>query len=295
MKSRLFSRRILWAVALALGIALLSSACGKGPISASPVVRIGAVPKESPEKTQAYLQPFQKYLEEKTGLQIELVVPTDYTAVVEAMAAGRIDVAYFGALSYVQASKKVRLHPFAKAIIAGSDTYHSVIITLKDSPITTLTDLKGRTFAFGDISSTSGHLIPTQALLEAGIDPQKDFEGPPLYTGAHNATVLAVYNGKVEAGAVEEPVLQEMIRQGLVAEDRLKIIWRSDPIPQYPWVIRDDIPQEIEDKLVQAFLEAPSDVLPPTVAEGFVRASAADYEEIRQIAERLGLAGGGTE
>ncbi len=285
-------RRALMMAILASAWGLFSAACGGQSPSATPVVRIGAVPKESPEKTQEYFAPFQQYLQQETGLQVQILVPTDYTAVVEAMAAGKIEVAYFGALTYVQASKKVAIHPFAKAVIGGSDTYHSVIITLAQAPFETLTDLKDHTFAFGDISSTSGHLIPAQALLAAGIDPEVDFKGPPLYTGAHNATVLAVYHGRVEAGAVEEPVLEEMIRQGLIEPERLKILWRSEPIPQYPWVIRDDVPQEVEDRLLQAFLQAPADVLPATVAQGFVPASAADYEAIRRIAEALGLAGG---
>ncbi len=286
-------RRALAAAALILQSGLLISACGGATPPAPPVVRIGAVPKESPEETQEYFAPFQEYLRQETGLEVQIFVPTDYTAVVEAMAAGRIDVAYLGALTYVQASRKAGIHPFAKAVIAGSDSYHSVIIALREAPFEGLTDLKGHTFAFGDVSSTSGHLIPAQALIEAGVDPEKDFKGPALYTGAHNATALAVYNGRVEAGAMEEPVLQEMIRQGLIDPARLKIIWRSAPIPQYPWVIRDDVSREVEQLLLQAFLGAPAEVLPATVAEGFVPASAADYEEIRRIAEALGLAGGG--
>lgn len=293
MLSELRASRTFWALGIALTAAVLSlGACqAQGP--AAPPLRVGLVPKESPDKTRADFEPLRRYLEEKVGRPVEVIVPTDYTAVVEAMAAGKVDVAYFGALTYIQASNKTRLRPFVKAVLSGTHLYHSVIITRKDSPIEKLTDLKGKTFAFGDISSTSGHLVPHQGLLDAGVDPKRDFREPPFYTGAHNATALAVYNGRVDGGAVEEPVLVDMVRQGLTDMNRLKVIWRSAPIPQYPWVVREAVDTDTQERLEEAFLAIkPEDKLVlPTIAETFVPATAEDYAELRRMAEALGMAG----
>ncbi|MBI4299276.1 MAG: phosphate/phosphite/phosphonate ABC transporter substrate-binding protein [Chloroflexi bacterium] len=287
---RLETKPLLLTVSLSFLLAL-ASACGHADTPGTKTVRIGIVPKESPEKTAQDFEAFVQYLRDETRLDIQYFVPTDYTAVVEAMAAKRIEVSYFGALTYVQASNKVPVHPFVKGVIGGSSEYHSVMITTKESSIKSIQEVKGHTLAFGDVSSTSGHLIPHKALLAAGVDPDRDLKESPFYTGAHNATALAVYNGKVEVGAVEEPVLVNMAAIGLIDMSRLRVIWRSEPIPQYPWVIRDDVPTEIEEALKRAFLNAPREVIPPTVAEGFVGASADDYLEIRRAAEELGLAG----
>ena len=286
----------LWAKPLLLSlpvliIIVLTNACASAATNGKATIRIGIVPKESPEKTRQDFETFVQYLRDRTGLDIEYTVPTDYTAVVEAMAADRVDVSYLGPLTYIQASNRTDVHPFVKGVLEGSSEYHSVMITLNDSPIDTLHDVKGHTLAFGDVSSTSGHLIPHNALLAVGIDPDKDLRELPLYTGAHNATALAVYYGKVEVGAMEEPVLLNMVENGLIDISRLKVIWRSEPIPQYPWVIRDSVSPEVEEKLREAFIEATKEVIPSTVAEGFVSASPDDYLEIRRAAEELEMAG----
>ena len=285
-------RRLLLLLPLVLLLSLGLMACGGGePVAPGQTIYMGIVPKESPEKTRQDFEGFVEYLRDATGLDIWYVVPTDYTAVVVAMAGGTLDLSLFGAVTYIQVSNQAPVHPLVKGVIGGSDTYHSVIITRVESDIHSMDDLRGRTFAFGDVSSTSGHLTPHLGLLEAGIDPTRDFATEPVYTGAHNATALAVYNGSVDAGAMEEPVLVNMVEQGLLDMSQIRIVWRSGPIPQYPWVVRDGLDPKVEEELLQAFLSAPRQVIPPTVAESFVGASEGDYAEIRRAAEQLGLAG----
>jgi phosphonate transport system substrate-binding protein len=155
------------------------------------------IPSTDPGKIVRESQPLVKYLQRKTASRVELVVPTNYAAVVEAIANDRVDIAYLGGFTFVQASQRTGVRPIVQR--ERDQNFHSVFITQPDSGIDLPADLKGHSFAFGDVNSTSGHLMPAYYMRWAGIDPGA--LAKTLYTGGHDATALAVANAKVDAGA----------------------------------------------------------------------------------------------
>ncbi|HEX3033043.1 MAG TPA: phosphate/phosphite/phosphonate ABC transporter substrate-binding protein [Bacillota bacterium] len=219
------------------------------------ILRVGLVPNQAPDELKAKYEPLKKYLQNKLGMEIEFFVANNYAGVVEAIANDKLDMAYFGGLTYVQAKKRAAIHPIVTDIDAETKTtkYYSLIITPADSPIRQLADLKGKSFAFGDISSTSGSLYPRYMLDKAGLKVPDDFANV-IYTGKHDATALAVANGKVDAGGLEGRILNKLIKDGKIDQSKIRILAKSGDIEGYPWVVTDKLDKALEAKITDAFL-----------------------------------------
>jgi phosphonate transport system substrate-binding protein len=230
------------------------------------------------------------YLADTLAMPVELFVATDYTGVVETMANDKLDLAYFGGVTYVQAERRAELSPIMTEIDreTGTTKYYSAIITRADSDIRRVEEIKGKRFAFGDINSTSGSLYPRIMLDRAGI---RDFEHPQrfVYTGGHDATTLAVANGSVAAGGVEKRIMQRLIEQGTVRAEQLRIVEQM-LVEGYPWCARNKLDRGLVERITQAFLSIEdTELLKLMRAERYVRITARDYDEVRAEAARVGL------
>src|SRR5213592_4002008 len=182
--------------------ALLSAAlliAATGAFAQTTVLRVSAIPDEAPTELQRKFKPLGDYLKKQTGLDVQFTPVTDYAAVVEGLANNKIDLAWLGGFTFVQA--KLRTQGGALPIVqrAEDEKFTSKFIVPIDSDAKTLADLKGKTFAFGAASSTSGSLMPRFFLLQAGIEPERDFK-TVAYSGAHDATVAFVAAGRAGAG-----------------------------------------------------------------------------------------------
>lgn len=283
--------RVLAAVALS---ALILAGCGGGGNPASSdtgTLRVGLVPNQDPQKVQAEYEPFGKYLSKKLGKKVELSVPTSYNAVVEAMSSGKLDMAYFGGLTYVQAREQAKVHPLVTEVNPYTHTtkYHSLIITPADSSIKKVADLKGKTFAFGSVSSTSGSLYPSIMLRQAGIDYRTDLK-QKIYTSGHDATAAAVANGSVDGGGLEDRILYDLEKQGVVDKSKIRVVKQSAPIEGYPWVVRDALPDSLDKKITTAFLDIKDPKLLDLLrAESYAKVRASDYDYIEKQARKLDL------
>src|SRR5262245_27298291 len=184
-------------------------------------LRLSMIPTTNPGKIIRESKPFIDYIEKETGAKVELNVPTNYAAVVQAIAIDRVDIAYLGGLTYVQASARAGVVPLVQR--EKDQTFHSLFITQRDSAIHSLGDLKGHTFAFGDVNSTSGHLMPAYFMLQEGVD--QAVIDKAIYTGGHDATALAVANKKVDAGAMDEQVFARMIMEGTISESQVRVFY----------------------------------------------------------------------
>ena len=201
--------------ALAGGAALaLAAALGAGFAPAAlaqqqQTLRVSAIPDESPTELQRKFKPLGDYLKKETGLDVQFTPVSDYAAVVEGLASGKIDLAWLGGFTFVQA--KLRTNGGATPIVqrAEDEKFTSKFIVPEGSDAKTLADLKGRTFAFGAPSSTSGSLMPRHFLLQAGIVPERDFKAV-AYSGAHDATVAFVAAGRAEAGVLNASVWDKL-------------------------------------------------------------------------------------
>jgi phosphonate transport system substrate-binding protein len=275
---------------------LLLAGCGgnsQGESSEAPpeALRVGLVPNQNPEKVEAEYTPFGDYLSEQLGREVELFVPTSYNAVVEAMANDELDLAYFGGLTYVQARERANVSPLVTEINprTGDTTYHSLIIVPANSDIQEVSELEGETFAFGSVSSTSGSLYPAITLRDGGIDYRTDLE-EKIYTGGHDATAQAVANGRVAGGGIEDRILYRLQDEGTVEEGSVRAIEESDPIEGYPWVVRDNLSEDLKEEITQAFLDIEDPVLLDLLrAAGYERVEAEDYDYVEEQARELDL------
>jgi len=245
------------------------------------------IPTTDPGKIVRESQPFVDYLEQKTGARVELTVPTNYAAVVEAFANNRVDIAYFGGFTYVQASARAGAIPLVQR--ERDQAFHSLFITQPDSPIRALGDLNGHSFAFGDVNSTSGHLMPAYYMRQKGV-PRAVIDNA-IYTGAHDATALAVANKKLDAGAVDELVFARMVKEGKVSESEVRVFYTTPSFFDYVWAARKGLDPKITESFAQALLALdarnPQDkvILDFLSAARYVRANDADYAKLRQAAK----------
>ncbi len=249
------------------------------------------IPNENPKEVEAQYQPLEDYLNEELGREVELSVPTTYNAVVEAMVSDKLDLAYFGGLTYVQARQRADVHPLFTEVNprTGTTKYRSVIIVPADSDVESVEDLEGEDFAFGSVSSTSGSLYPSIMLDTAGIDYRTDL-GETIYTGGHDTTAQAVANGRVAAGGLEDRILYNLQDEGIIEKDAVKVIEESEPIEGYPWVVRDDLANEDEQALTDAFLNIEDPKLLDLLrAESYEKVEASDYGYVEKQARKLDL------
>ncbi len=228
------------------------------------------------------------YLAETLDKEIELVVTTDYSSMIEAASIGRIDLAYFGPLSYVLAKTKSDIEPFAARLEDGSTTYTSVIIGNAEAGIDEFDDIAGQTVAFGDPASTSSRLFPELTLAQADLTAGEDYEA--VFLGAHDAVALAVQNGNAQAGGLSRPIFDSLVEAGTLDPSQVVVIAESEPIPQYPWTLRADLDPDLKADIRAAFLSLDDEtILAPFKADGFAEMTDEDYDGIRQAGEQLGL------
>ncbi|MGE0311190.1 MAG: putative selenate ABC transporter substrate-binding protein [Lautropia sp.] len=262
--------------------------------AADKVFRVTAIPDESPTELVRKFKPLGEHLEKALGMKVQFVPVTDYAATVEALANGKVDLAWFGGFTFVQA--KLRSNDQVEPIVQRTEDeqFKSVFITPADSGITGFANLKGRTLAFGSPSSTSGHLMPRHFLLQAGIDPDKDLKRIS-FSGAHDATVQAVAGGKVDAGALNISVWQKMLADGKVDPAKVKVFFTTPGYFDYNWTVRKDMPADLKAKLTQAFLgldpARPQDkaILDLQRTVRFIPTRAANYRDIENVARSAGL------
>lgn len=277
-------------LALVLALSFAQGACSRSG-NAQPSLRVSMVPSTDPARALRESQPLVDHLTREVGRRVELTIPTNYAAVVEALVNGQVDIAYLGGFTYVQASSRAGVVPLVQR--ERDQNFHSVFVTQPDSPIRGLGDLRGHTFAFGDVNSTAGHLMPEYDLRRSNVDPQVISHA--IYTGGHDATLLAVANGKVDAGALDEAVFQRMTKEGKVPAAKVRVFHRTEPFFDYVWAARKDLDPAVQQAFAQALLKLdpsrPEDkaLLDLLSASRYVKAEDKSYDKLRQVAREAGL------
>ncbi|BDE74823.1 phosphate/phosphite/phosphonate ABC transporter substrate-binding protein [Delftia lacustris] len=278
-------------LASALMSVLLAAVCSIGHASSNPdpeTLKVALLPDENGSTVIKNNKPLEIYLEKELGKKIELVVTTDYSSMIEAMRHGRIDMAYFGPLSYVLAKQKSDIEPFAAMKQKGSTTYQSVLIANTGAGIAKISDIVNKNVAYGDKASTSSHLIPKSILAENGLKAGENYR--EHFAGAHDAVAMAVQNGHAQAGGLSKPIFESLVQRGLVDPNKVKVLAESKPYPQYPWTMRSNLKPELKEKIRAAFLNLKDpEVLKPFKADGFGPISDKDYDVVRSLGTLLKL------
>ena len=283
-------RRLALKAAAACAVASLFTL----PAAASDVVlRVSAIPDEAPTELQRKFAPLGKYLEAQTGMKVVFTQVSDYAAVVESLATRKIDLAWLGGFTFVQA--RIRTNGTAIPIAQREEDakFTSKFITA-DPAIKSLADLKGKTFAFGAPSSTSGSLMPRFFLQQAGLNPEKDFKNV-AFSGAHDATVAFVAAGKAEAGVLNASVWDKLVESKKVDTDKVRVFATTPPYFDYNWTVRGDLDPVIIKKLTDAFLKLDpanpehKEILALQRAAKFIPTKKENYDGIEKAAHAAGL------
>lgn len=281
---------LLQSLALVLTLTGFPAAGGETP----PVLRVSAIPDENPSELQRIYQPFADYLARELGMKVRFVPVVDYAATVEGLAAGKLDLVWYGGFTSVQAVRRTGGRATRLVMRREDAEFRSVFVARRDSGITSLADLKGKTFAFGSVSSTSGHLMPRYFLLKNGIVPERDF-ARFSFSGAHDATALWVESGKVDGGALNFLVWDKLVKEKRVDTAKVVVFWTTPPYVDYVWTVRGDLDRGLQERIASAFLQLRYDdpeqrrLLDLHRTKGYIRAHDEEWKGIEEAAIAAGL------
>ena len=280
-----------------IGILLLTL-LGSAPVAHAgdvpEVLRVSAIPDENPNELLRIYTPFAEYLAKELKMKVQFTPVVDYAATVEGLAAKKLDLVWYGGFTSVQAVR--RTNGTARRLVLRQEDaeFKSVFVARPGSGINSLADLKGKTFSFGSVSSTSGHLMPRSFLLKAGLNPEKDFK-QLAYSGAHDATALWVESGKVDAGALNFLVWDKLVQTKKVDLSRVNVFWTTPPYVDYVWTARGDLDKGFQEKITAAFLKLdyrnPEDkkLLDLHRSKKYITATDEDWKGIEEAAVAAGL------
>jgi len=259
------------------------------------VLKVSAIPDENPSELLRIYAPFADYLAKVLGMKVQFVPVVDYAATVEGLAAKKLDLVWYGGFTSVQAVRRTEGKATRLAMRREDAEFKSVFIARRDGPIKTLGDLKGKSFAFGSVSSTSGHLMPRFFLLKNGIDPDRDFAQKPAFSGAHDATALWVEAGKVDAGALNFLVWDKLVETKKIDPVKVAVFWTTPTYVDYVWTAHADLDPGLRERITQAFLQLrydnPEDrkLLDLHRTKGYIKAVDEDWKGIEEAAMSAGL------
>ncbi|WP_339486035.1 putative selenate ABC transporter substrate-binding protein [Pseudomonas sp. EL_65y_Pfl2_R95] len=276
-------------LALAAGIALsVSAVCSH----AAEVLRVSAIPDEAPTELLRKFKPLGEYLEQKLGMKVEFVPVADYAAVVESLASDRLDMAWLGGFTFVQTHLKTG--NAVPLVQREQDAQFTSKFISADPAVKSVKDLKGKTFAFGSVSSTSGSLMPRYFMLQDGIKPE-EFFSRVAYSGAHDATAAWVQAGKADGGVLNASVWEKLVASGKVDTNKVKVIATTPTYFDYNWTVRGTLDPALQAKIKAAFLALDPAVpeqkaiLDLQAASRFIETKPENYEGIEEAARAAGL------
>ena len=276
-------------LSLVAGLALCASAVTS---FAADVLRVSAIPDEAPTELLRKFKPLGAYLEQQTGMKVEFVPVADYPAVVEALATDRLDMAWLGGFTFVQVNQKTgNAIPLVQR---EQDAQFTSKFITSDPNVKSLADLKGKSFAFGSISSTSGSLMPRYFMLQDNIKPETYFSRV-AYSGAHDATAAWVQAGKVDAGVLNASVWQKLVDSGKVDTNKVKVFATTPTYFDYNWTVRGTLDPALAAKIKKAFLDLdPANpeqkkILDLQAASRFIDTKPENYKGIEEAARAADL------
>jgi phosphonate transport system substrate-binding protein len=257
-------------------------------------LRVTTIPEEAATEQIRKFTPLATYLEKQLGMQVQFTPVTDYPAAVESLVNKKVDLVWFGGFTYVQAKLRSggKVVPLAQR---EEDTkFQSVFIAKTDSGIKTLNDMKGKQVSFGSQSSTSGHAMPRGVLVQAGINPEKDFKRI-AYSGAHDATIASVVSGKVDAAALDITVWKKFVTENKVDTKDVNVFFTTPTYFNYNWSVHADMPVALQEKIKAALLALNpanpehAEILRLNRATRYIETKPENYKELEAAARNLGL------
>ncbi len=268
---------------------------GNKPTATQTELNFALVPSEDAEAMAEGFEPIRAQMEKDLGMKVNLLRLTDYTSAIESMRAGKVDIAWYGPLSMVLAQQQAEASAFAIPMVKGKgESYKSMILVKADSAVTSVDGLEGKKLALVDPGSTSGNLLPRFAILKATKRKAEDVLGEVTYAGSHDAALLALQGGSVDACGIQDITYDSFIQKGQLKAADVRIIWTSDPIPASPFGMRKGLDATLAKKVTESLLGMhEKGVMMNVPGQGeivkFVPITQAAYEPIEKLANTLGL------
>jgi phosphonate transport system substrate-binding protein len=259
---------------------------------------IGGIPDQDVSRLEERFGSVAEYLSDELGIDVKYVPMTDYSSLVMAFKNGDVMLGWFGGLTGVQARS---FSPGSEMLVQRprDKTFTSVFIAHSSVAANSPEDIKGTRFTFGSTNSTSGHLMPRSFLLEANIDPEKDFDGVPNFSGSHDLTWKLVESGSFETGVLNSAVWNRAVADDNVDESKVRVVVETDSFVDYHWLAHPDIDEIWGEGTTQhisdAFLGLTNDdelgrtILDLFETESFVSADSSDYSDIEEVARSLNM------
>ena len=251
---------------------------------------IGLLPDRTPEQLLRIHQPLFDFLAEQLNITYQFVIPDNYADMLSQFNHGKIDLAFFGGITFIKAKQ----YGSASPVVAGNRdlNFISYLIVRNDSKIDSLAGLKNKSLAFGSPLSTSGHVMPRFYMKKIGITPEHYFS-EVQYSGSHSNTIQRVAQNVVDAGVLNSHVFKDKVEEVENLKENLTVIWQSPPYPDYVWAMQTKYSKEFIQELTDAFLSI--NVTTPTgrtilqqqKSDAFYPVSNADFSEIEQALQLL--------
>jgi phosphonate transport system substrate-binding protein len=288
------SARFVSQVRTAIATVSLAALCSATTFAQQQILKVTTIPEEAATEQTRKFGPLTKYLERTLSVKVEFTPVNDYPAAVEALVNKQVDLVWFGGFTHVQAQLRSggKIVPIAQR---EEDTqFRSVFITQTDSGIKALPDLKGKQVSFGSQSSTSGHLMPRSFLLQAKIDPDKDFKRV-AYSGAHDATIASVVGGRVDAAALDITVWRKFVEDKKVDTTKVDVFYTTPPYFNYNWSVHADMPAALRERITKALLDLSmanaegKEILTLNRATKYIATKPENYRELETAGRSAGL------
>lgn len=238
----------------------------------------GVNPFTKPDIIKKTYVPILEEVCTKLGLKARTIILKDYDALIDSIATGIIDIGWFSPFAYINAKKKSNIEPLVSPKVNGKDYYNGYIITLKNSGINALGDLRNKHFGYVDVNSASGYLYANHVLQSNGINPKRDFL-KHSFLGSHDNVIQSVLSGEIDAGATYDEAFERMEKEGFPM-DRIEIIGKSDDIPKDAIAASESLSDKLKNELKEAFVNS---VPKGTDIGGFVLSNDQRYDIIREV------------
>jgi phosphonate transport system substrate-binding protein len=280
-------RIALASLVVATGLIAVQNSRAQTPTACPKEIRFGILPTDESTVRTRYTGLFE-YLEKRVGSKFTVTVGADYAAIIIAMVSNRLELAWLGPESYVQATKQGKMHPL---VMPDNTTtglgYYSSLYVRNESSYRSIQDLKGKTLAFVDPNSTSGYLFPMVYFLkDLKVNPT-EFFGQVIFAGNHNASMLSLLNNKVDVAAIASGTVNNAINNKTIKDGELRTIWQSKLIPNSPITATDAVASSCRTVIQKAFLDLRDPkILEQFTAKRFVTVNDVTYNVVRE-ADRI--------
>ena len=256
---------------------------------------LGLIPEQDLFSQKERYKPLAAYISAKTELDVEIKILSRYGNIIDNFVSSRLDAAFFGSFTGALAIRKLGVEPLARPQwLDGTSTYYGMIFTRKDSGIKDAADMKGKRFAFVDMATTAGWLLPLHYFQDIGIEDYRTWFAEAYFSGTHEDAIYDVLDVKADVGAAKNTVFYRLAKSDSRLLNELQILTTSPEVPANALAVRKDLDSSVKIKLRDILLQMDEDeqgrrILQEFGAKKFIETTEKDYEPVFTYAGNVKL------